>query len=174
MVQSVELLLDEASDAQVRQQWDRLIDLGLPSQGRHPGASNAPHVTLAARARIDTTREPALRNEVACLPVPLRLGALACFGRGRFVLVRLVVADTVLLRLHARVAGALGPDPDDPEGTGNLAPGRWTPHVTLAHRLSAEQVGGALAALEAWTEVDGAAVGCRRWDSVAREVWSLR
>ena len=174
MVQSVELLLDEASDAQVRQQWDRLTAAGLPSQGRHPGTSNAPHVTLAARARIDVTREPALRAEVACLPMPVRLGALACFGRERFVLVRLVVAETQLLRLHERVAEALGPDPDDPEGTGNLAPGRWTPHVTLAHRLSAEQVAAALTVLGRWAEAEGSVVGCRRWDSVARRVWQLR
>lgn len=171
MVQSVELLLDEASDSAVREQWARLREAGLPSQARHTGASNRPHVTVAARAAIDPGWEPALRAAVAGLPMPLRLGALACFGRRQFVLVRLVVPDAALLALHAAVADALGADPD---GMRNLAAGEWTPHVTLARRLSAAQVGAALEALGGAGRQQGAAVGCRRWDGAARREWPLR
>jgi len=39
VAQSVELLLDEASDSLVRDQWARLAAAGLPSQARHLGAS---------------------------------------------------------------------------------------------------------------------------------------
>ena len=53
MVQSVELLLDPDADALIRNQWAQLAAAGLPSQALHTGDSNAPHVTLAARASID-------------------------------------------------------------------------------------------------------------------------
>jgi len=170
VVQSVELLLDRARDAAVRARWDRLRGAGLPSQARHTGASNAPHVTLAAREAIDPGAEPGLRATVAGLPMPLRLGALACFGRGRFVLVRLVVPGAQLLALHAAVAHVLGPDP---HGLRNLAPGEWTPHVTLARRLTGEQVARALGELDGAGEQTGAAVGYRRWDGATRTEWSL-
>ncbi len=172
MVQSVELMLDDAADAALRRQWDRLAAAGLPSQGRHRGASNRPHVTVAVRDRIPAEREPALSAAVAGLPTPLRLGALACFGRRRYVLVRLVVADAELLALHARIATVLGPD-EDPGRQRTLAPGRWTPHVTLARRLTAEQVGSAVAALEGIGESDAEAVCCRRWDGTAGREWLL-
>ena len=173
MVQSVELLLDETSDAVVRRQWERLAAAGLPSQAHHAGASNAPHVTLAARAQIDIRYETDVSVAVSGLPMPLRLGALACFGRSRFVLVRLVVVHPDLLALHAAVAGVLGPDPDDHAGTGNLAPGRWTPHVTLGRRLSAAEVGEALTVLGGMAELDGSAVRCRRWDGEAKREWAV-
>lgn len=174
MVQSVELLLDDDVDASVRRQWERLAAAGLPSQARHAGPTNAPHVTLTVRARIDQGVDPALHDAVADLPLPLRLGALACFGRERFVLVQLVVPDVRLLALHAAVAVALGPDPDDAEAGGNLAPGRWTPHVTLARRLTPEQVSTALSALrDHRTDGDGQAVCCRRWDGDARRAWPV-
>ena len=119
--------------------------------------------------------EPALHDAVSDLPLPLRLGALACFGHRRLVLVRLVVPDVRLLALHAAVAVALGPDPDDAEAAGNLAPGRWTPHVTLARRLTPEQVAAALTALHpvGRAEGNGRAVCCRRWDGDARRAWPV-
>lgn len=173
MVQSVELLLDPATDAVVRGQWALLAESGLPSQARHAGSFNAPHVTVVVRASIDPAGEPALSAAVDGLPLPVHLGALCCFGRRRFVLARLVVGDVRLLELHARVAAAHGPDPDDPEAIGNLSPGRWTPHVTLAHRLSAEQVANALTVLGGSVEHDGAAVSCRRWDGDAQQAWPV-
>ncbi|MDQ3629364.1 MAG: 2'-5' RNA ligase family protein [Actinomycetota bacterium] len=169
MTQSVELLLDEATEAAVRAQWDALDAAGLPSQARHQGPSNRPHVTLAAREHIDPISEPALREAVSVLPLTLRLGTYACFGRDRFVLVRLVVADRALLDLQMGVTDVLGDEPG-----GCFGPGCWTPHVTLAHRMRPGQVGQALAVLGDARESDARAVGCRRWDSVARRVWALR
>jgi len=173
VVQSVELLLDAATDAVVRGQWALLAAFGLPSQARHAGSFNAPHVTVAVRGSIDPAGESALSAAADGLPLPIRLGALCCFGRRRFVLVRLVVGDVRLLELHARVAAALGPDPDDPEVIGNLSPGRWTPHVTLAHRLSAEQVATALTVLDGSIECASTAVSCRRWDGDAKQAWPV-
>jgi hypothetical protein len=49
VVQTVELLLDEALEAQVLAQWRALADAGLPSQALHTGPANRPHVTLTAQ-----------------------------------------------------------------------------------------------------------------------------
>lgn len=169
-MQSVELLLDEVTDTHVREQWQVLAGAGLPSQARHQGSTNAPHVTLAVREAIDPGSEPALRRVASRMPLPVRLGATAVFGRHRYVLVRLLVVDAPLLELHAALAAALGPD-----GRGDplTEPGRWTPHVTLARGLSAVGIGQALEVLGGARPVDGQAVDCRRWDSEARTAWSL-
>ncbi len=173
MVQSVELLLDEATDALVRRQWERLAAAGLPSLARQGSGAGIPHVTLAARRWIDPASEPGVRVAARALPIPLRLGALACFGRSRFVLVRLVAVDVELLGLHARVAAALGPDADDPDQQGNLAPGRWTPHVTLGRRFSPEQVTAALGILDGAGWHAGLAASCRRWDGDGKRQWPV-
>lgn len=169
MTQSVELLLDERSEASLRAQWDALAAAGLPSQARQRHPSNRPHVTLAARDRIDPGAEPALRDVVGALPLALGLGAYACFGRDPFVLVRLVVADRALLDLQAAVTDVLGGEPGP-----FFAPGRWTPHVTLARRMLPEEAGRALTVLGAAREQDATVVDARRWDGDARREWSLR
>lgn len=168
-MQSVELLLDRDTDAHVRDKWRALADAGLPSQALHRGTTNAPHVTLAVRSVVDPAAEAGLRQAAARLPLPIRLGATAVFGRHRYVLVLLLVVDVPLLDLHAAVSDALGPDRGDPL----TEPGRWTPHVTLARGLDAGQVGRALEVLGGAHPVTGAAVDCRRWDPEARVAWSL-
>ena len=170
MVQTVELLLDEASEAVVLAQWRALADAGLPSQALHAGPSNRPHVTLTAQAAIAPERELALADVLGGLPIEVRLGSLTCFGRDRYVLVRPLVATLDLLELQRRVFAVAG----NGDGVRDLMrPGRWVPHVTLAHRLSAEQVGLALAVLHGTDEVDGYAVSARRWDSEGKREWSL-
>jgi len=168
VTQSVELLLDAETDLSVRAHWQRLAEAGLPSQALHNGPSNRPHITLAADPRLAEHDESTLRDAVAALPISVRLGALACFGSSRFVLVRLVVASSALLELQQRVVTVVGADP-----AGHFAAGRWSPHVTLGHRLDAEQVGAALRVLGGASDHDGQAVGCRRWDSDQQRDWSL-
>jgi hypothetical protein len=170
VTQSVELLLDDATESAVRAQWAALGAAGLPNLGRNAAGSNRPHVTLAARRSIGSAHEPALATAAGVLPVPVRVGAVACFGRGPFVLVRVVVASRTLLDLQAAVVQVLGPDPATDH---HFAPGRWTPHVTLARRLAGDQVGAALAALGGTSEHDGYAAACRRWDGDARREWRL-
>ncbi len=104
----------------------------------------------------------ALLAPLAALPLPGRLGAPVVFGRGPFVLARLVIASARLLALHAGLAAAL-----DPLATDLVAPGRWTPHVTLGRRLDAAQVAAALGLLGP-EPGEVVLVGARHWDSVAR------
>ena len=180
MVQSVELLLDDALDGAVRRQWDRLAAAGLPSQARHPGASNRPHVTLTvSTVPWSAAVEAALADAViGSLPLAVRLGAPLVFAPGpRCVLARLVVPSPALLALHARIHAAAEPD-RAPGGVPHTAPGEWTPHVTLARGLPVARLGEAVAALGEATpgHVPGApghAVGARRWDGDARREWRL-
>ena len=103
-MQSVELLLDPATDAAVRAEWAALSAAGLRSQADHRGETNAPHVSLAVADHFPAEGEEALVGAVATVPFPVRLGALVVFGSRRLVLARLVVVDRPILDLHAAVA----------------------------------------------------------------------
>lgn len=172
---SIELLPDPATDSAVRAVWRGLIDAGLPSQGRHTGPTNAPHVTLTARPRIGPEHDDALRSLAAeSLPLPIELGGLVVFGQGPrgFVLARLVVVESGILRLHRRVHEAVT-DPDATE-VPTTRPGSWTPHITLASRLDPQQLGAAVAvASSVPSPAEISAAELRRWDSTAKEVTAL-
>ncbi|RKR73078.1 2'-5' RNA ligase family protein [Frondihabitans australicus] len=170
---SIELLLDPESDRAIRRQWARLADAGLPSQARHTGDTNAPHITLAARERLGAEFDVRLGAVAASLPVPVGLGALVVFGRPPrgLVLARLAVVTPRLLRLHAAVHEVLGDGPD----AAHTLPGHWTPHVTLASRLTSAQLAEAVEVLrddDAALAAAGA-TALRRWDSTARTVTPL-
>ncbi len=173
MVQSVEALLDADLDAAVRRQWRALADAGLPSQARHTGATNAPHVTLAVADALDDRVEAALPDAVSALPLPVLLGAPLVFGRGgRRVLVRLVVPSRALLALHAEVADVVAGSPGVPA---NVTPDRWTPHVTLACALPTAALPAALDAIAGVGPPDdaGSLTAARRWDGDAKRAWLL-
>ena len=168
MVQTVELLLDDDTDSSVRRAWAMLAAAGLPSQARHTGPTNRPHVTLAVASAIPPGLEEPLAGALSGLPVPVRLGGLVCFAGRRRVLARLVVPTAALLEVHAAVAAVLAQCPDP---SPQLLPDRWTPHVTLARGLTGEQLGAALAVLNDRDELIGAAVAARRYDGAARTDW---
>ena len=167
----MELLLDPGLDAVVRGQWDLLAGSGLPSQARHTGPTNAPHVTLAVAEEMTDDAERALPAAVAALPLPVRLGGLAVFGAPRRrVLARLVVPSRDLLDLHAAVWAAVGRCPGVSEFS---RPGQWTPHVTLARGLDDAGVAAALTALATVAAAEGTATTARRWDPYARRAWDI-
>ena len=165
---SVELLLDPASEQVVRDEWQRLIEAGLPSAGRQRAPSNRPHITLAVRERVDAASLAPLAD---ALPLGLEIGGSLLFGhRERFVLARQVVVSSALLSVHRDVARIVGP----PEPRyANTAPDHWTPHVTLARRMHPGEVAGALAVLDG-RPIAGQAAGLRVWDAAAKTVTTLR
>lgn len=174
---SVEALVDAATDAAVRAEWRALLDAGLPSQARHPGATNAPHVTLSGASVVPPEVEARLAGAIAAseaaLPLGVRLGPLLLLGSRRPVLARLVISTSSLLRLQADVAGVMAACDEVPA---TLLPGRWTPHVTLARGLRAEEVGRALAVLEAAghpADREAELVAVRRWDPDAKRAWEV-
>ena len=167
MVQSAELLLDSALDAAVRREWAALSDAGLPSQNRHRGESNRPHITVAVAASMPDAVDDgaAVRFD----PFDVRLGGLVVFGGRTATLARLVVPSVELLDLHSRLRAAVGPGSFD-----NVDTGRWTPHVTLARRLTSEEAGTAVRLLSTSIEdLVGAAVALRRWNGDAKREWRI-
>lgn len=169
MVQSVELLLDAATDAAVRRLWDVLAGAGLPSQSTNANPSNRPHVTLSVAQLVPDHVERRLRDAVGHLPLAVRLGGLMVFGGStRRVLSRLVVPTEALLELQARVSGVMAASPGIVDLT---RPGRWAPHVTLARGLTDAELALALPALGRLPDAVGEAVAVRRWDGDARREW---
>ena len=51
------LLSDAATEAHIRGEWQQLMAAGLPSQGRHSGISNRPHITLAVARQLTAEQE---------------------------------------------------------------------------------------------------------------------
>lgn len=173
VVQSVELLLDGALDEAVRAQWRALAEAGLRGVGGvGPGAGaggHRPHITVGVAAEVYPRVEkqlPALL--AAALPLRVRLGGLVLFGAGPLVLARLVTASTPLLALHTAVHRLLAQCPGSP---GHMGDGVWTPHVTLARRLHADEAGRAVALLARRHDLVGQAVAARRWDGEGKREW---
>ena len=174
MAQSVELLLDQAAEEQLRAEWSALADAGLPTEQRRSSGAGGeehhrPHVTLFAGDRIDRAVEPRLAELVAGLDLEVVIGPLVVFGprRDRCILVRQVLATVALLSLQRRVAACCGANQ-----YGQFGPGRWSPHVTLARRVPADRLSAAV-----WLLGDRAVAArvsrCRRWDGDARTAWLL-
>ncbi|MBY6411265.1 2'-5' RNA ligase family protein [Rhodococcus sp. BP-252] len=167
MVQSVELLLDDELDDAVRREWQLLFDAGLPSQARHRGASNRPHVTLAVADDFTD-----LDARIGTLPVPLfpiRLGPLVVFRGRHATLARLVIPSAELLDAHTAVASLVGTARGVRPHT---APGHWTPHVTLARRMTDDELGSAIELLHSEPGIlVGETSALRRWDGDGKVEW---
>ena len=171
MVQSVELLLDEASDALIRAEWDRLLDADLPSQARHTGRGNRPHITLGVARSLAPQQETELIELAAPMPLPLVLGSPLLFGRGPFVLARSVVPTVELLSFQAKVGDALGESAEP--FVHQQSAGRWTGHVTIARKLTGAQLERALAVLGPLDTIEASAVAVRRWDGDGKIEWII-
>lgn len=161
-VRSIELVLEPSSDAAVRAVWAALVDADLPSLGRHPSPSNAPHVTLAAGPTV-----PVPTAFDAPAPESLLLGGVLLFpaGPGRSVLVRSVVLDPVLAAFHAAVHRAA------PDAVDTTLPGRWSPHVSFARRVRDADLPRAVEVLrECPLPATLQVAGVRHWDGETRTV----
>ncbi|MBF6213250.1 2'-5' RNA ligase family protein [Nocardia puris] len=169
MVQSVELLVDDAAEAEIRRQWDLLAEAGVTSLAATKSETHRPHITVAVAKqiwpRLDTELE---RMEFR--PFPVRIGGVLVFGARHPILVRAVVPSEQLLAVHRRVSGIVAPCPGVP---GNLRPDAWTPHLTLARRVPARLLGDAIHAVAADRDFTATIVGIRRWDGDHRRAWPV-
>ena len=170
MVQSVELLLDARLESTVRQEWEALVEAGVTRRLRRGGEPAVPHITVGVAASIPAQVEDALQAIDHGVGLELRLGGLLLLGGRSSVLVRLVVPSAPLLDLQATVWNALRDCPGVPD---TMAPGRWTPHVTLARRVTSSDLSTAVEVLGARTSAEGSVAGMRRWDGNARRAWAL-
>lgn len=163
MADSVELLLDPASDRFLLEDWAALEAEGLPNQSQHQSFSNAPHITLAAAARIDDRYDDDLAAAAGDDASDITTAGFLVFPTRRsFVLARHVVAGAALTGLHGRIWSVL-------DGVADPVPttvrGAWTPHITLAHGLTADQLAAALGILRTRSPERLTAGVTRRWDA---------
>lgn len=164
-VVSIELLLDDNTEASVRADWDRLARSGHSSLAAHTAPSNRPHITLLARPSLPRAD---LSAAISLLPIPLALGSPIVFAHGdRGVLARPIVQNEALMALRHAVYSAAPEGEDLP----HTEPDAWTPHVTLARRLRLASLDEALGLLG--PELAGTGVALRRWDSATRTVTAL-
>jgi hypothetical protein len=163
MVHSVEFVFDADTEATVRGIWDGLREAGIPSQA----PASRPHATLTVAQHIDPAVETVLLPVVDRFPLPCRLGATLIFGRSAGVLARLLLPSPEILDVHAHVYRSCLPlmAPGPVQHTG---PGQWTPHVTLARRISPAKLTAALRIAGRPTEITGKITGLRRWDGDSR------
>jgi 2'-5' RNA ligase len=171
MAQSVELTLDSAAEAALVAQWDRLAAAGIAKPKRpEPHGHHLPHITLYAADAIPEGAESVLPEIVAGVNLTVHIGALMIFGprKSESILVRHVAASVQLLELQQRVARACAADP-----AGQFGQGRWSPHVTLARRVSSDHLGTAVSVLGSRGELDATIQRCRRWDGRRRIAWWL-
>lgn len=162
MAHSIELLPDDDTRDFFVRRWAELDRVGLPHAGRIRADTNRPHCTLVAARRIDSGADTALAVITRRLPVTARLGPPAVFPvRGRYVLAAAVVPDRELLALHASAAAAAADY--IAECFAHTRPGSWTPHLTLARRLTGPQLVQALELLP-WPDREIEFTTVRRWD----------
>jgi len=170
VVQSVEVLLDAHLEALVRREWEALVDAGVSRELRRGGDPAVPHITVGVAASIDAEVEAALREMDHRVGLELRLGGLLLLGGRSSVLVRVVVPSVPLLDFQTTVWNVLRGCPGLPD---TMAPGRWTPHVTLARRVGSSDLQKAVDLLGGRTSAEGSVAGMRRWDGDARRAWAL-
>ncbi len=147
---------------------NRLAAAGL----RNPHRDQRPHITLVAAKAVDPAALGALAPVAQRLPITVRLGAPIVFSHGAagahggFVLARSVLPSSELLGVHATVLRLSG-DHLDGE-TDHSRPGHWAPHVTLARRLSLEQLATALQLVSDGADRLVVVAGIRRWNGEAK------
>ncbi|MET0704153.1 MAG: 2'-5' RNA ligase family protein [Mycobacterium sp.] len=170
---SVELLFDAETDAALRLVWDAMVDAGLPSQARHGNpATNRPHVTLTVTDRLAPEVDDELRGLADRLPLDCVVGAPLLFGTGRHTLARLIVPSADLLALQLQVHQICVPHMT-PGPAPHAVPGQWTPHATLARRITVGQVAEAFEAGMPTADLHGQFVALRRWDGDQRVEYLL-
>ncbi len=138
------LLLDQRSDALVRELWKRLEENGIPTLLSHTHGRHVPHLSYAVLLDGDVG---AVRDAALSLPdsgpVDVSVQGTVVFPRGRVALAG--SASAVLALRQARAVEAL-------RATGatihrHYEPGHWMPHVSASTGVQMAQVGAVVSAV---------------------------
>jgi 2'-5' RNA ligase len=137
MPYAIELYFDSQAETAVRHIWQAIADAGSSSPMLEAG--HRPHVSLAVydSEDLDTAESGQALASFARLlaPFPLLLSHIGIFATAEGVLYLGATATEDLLALHARFHDVFA------DYAHHLRPyyrvGRWVPHCTLAHELSA-------------------------------------
>ena len=139
---AIELFLDEASAAPVRDLWRALAEAGISDW---QFASDAhPHITLAAYPTLDLPAvAPALAAFAAATPpLPVTLASIGCFPTAQGVVFLAPVVTRPLLELHEGFHAQLAPLA--PPAWAYYRPGHWVPHCTLTLDMPPERIPAAI------------------------------
>lgn len=159
---SCNLFFDPPTERAVLGLWQQLADAGLPAKS---ATGYPPHITVTAYATAETAATvAAFASRLAAFAtsqqsIPLRLESLGVFPEAGVVFLAPRVSRA-LLDLHRAVIDTLAA-PNTPALLDDLLlPDRWTPHVTLAGHLDAEQIPRIVGAcVRDWRPIQGEAVG---------------
>ncbi|MBY9076094.1 2'-5' RNA ligase family protein [Nocardioides sp. WL0053] len=137
MALAVCLMFDARGDHAVRQLWQHLEDVGVPTLLSHTHGRHVPHLSYAVLRTYDLEK---VVDTLGLLPdegpMTLHFDALGMFRRSRTWLVPAVTSD--IAARQERVVQAV-------ESTGadlhrHYRPGVWVPHCTLTPRTRLDQL----------------------------------
>jgi 2'-5' RNA ligase len=151
MAHAITLLLDEASEGQVRALWKALDDAGVPSLARHGHGRHQPHVTLVVFDEGDpeAVAAGAVAAQVGRSSIGVRYAGHGVFNATRCVVHLPVTTSAELRAAHAAMMEVLARS--GATCRAHYAPAQWLPHVTLAMDVPPAQAGAASALLAART-----------------------
>lgn len=146
MAHALQLFFDDTAEQTVRDLWQRLETIGVPSLATRTHRKHRPHVTLAMAGAIPASARKAVGAELQLLSIPdLWLYTLGTFPGEDPVLLLGAVVDTEVLAVHSAVHDVLAGKVTNPSAY--YFPGAWVPHCTLAQGISSAELSTGFAQL---------------------------
>jgi len=162
---------DPATSATVRQIWDELAARDLPSLATHTHRRHQPHCSLTVAEDLPVDDALAAVGSVPARPLRLHIESVGVFPNMGTLFLAPVVTEELLeeqRRVHSRVAPHAGqPWP-------YFEPGAWTPHITLAWSLTADELAVAVPLALAHLPIIGAFDLGGVEDGATGESWPAR
>ena len=130
---------DKTSDS-VRALWAELEECGVPSLLSHTHGLHVPHVSLTVAENLPVAETLAAVGPVPTRRIPLLVESVGVFPEGALILA-VVMNDSLVVEQH-RVHRAVRNLAENPWE--HFDPGTWTPHITCALSLGADQLRAAV------------------------------
>lgn len=132
---------DPATSAAIRAIWDELAAQDLPSLATRTHRRHQPHCSLTVAENLPVEEALAAVGAVPARPLRLRVESVGVFpNMGTLFLAPVVNPE--LLAEQRRVHSAVAPHAQQPWPY--FEPGAWTPHITLAWSLTADELAVAI------------------------------
>jgi hypothetical protein len=151
MSRGIVLWPDPDTSAAVRRLWRELAAAELPSLETHTHRLHQPHVSLSVAEHLDVEAARTAVGAVPATPIPCRVEAAGFFPGG--VLLLPLVPNIELLVEQQRVSTALGGIAI--RRWAHTEPGVWTPHMTCAYGIAADQAAAAMAVALKYLPLNG-------------------
>jgi 2'-5' RNA ligase len=132
---------DPVTSATLQQIWDKLAARGLPSLATRTHRRHQPHCSLTVAEHLPVDETLTAVGVVPTQPLPLRIESVGVFPTMGTLFFAPVVTDELLAE-QRRVHLAVAPHADRPWPY--FERGAWTPHLTLAWSLTADELAAAV------------------------------